>query len=378
MKNILTVLTAVIFAFGLTFVPANVTAQSSTTKTIGETVKAATDAAPVKTEDRVPKRAAKRQTSDDYHKFEVSAGYSQMFADGILGDGEVFADSETEKLVTPDPTTFNTVGGSQNLLTNPQNVFPASPLINSGERHRPRMNGVNAAAVYNLSKYIGVKVEVSGHYRSGTANFPFLVTSAPFSALTLAECVARGRQIINFSTDPCGGDLLPLAPSYSGFFVIRAVILTAEGSSETSQRHYNFLGGLQLKNNSKEKRFKPFAHALAGASRQTIELKDFDESDLRIYGTNKFTNTGLAMSFGGGIDIRLSRRLDLRVIQVDYNPVKIKEQQIIAFKQPIFLGIPNNLTFANTATAPVFSNNDVRINSRWQNNFRIGVGIVFH
>lgn len=136
---------------------------------------------------------------------------------------------------------------------------------------------------------------------------------------------------------------------------------------------------MQIKNNSTENRVKPFAHALAGISRQSVKFKEFRQLDKSILGSDKFTNTGFTMQFGGGIDIRLSRRLDLRVVQFDYNPVRIKEQQIVAFKQPITnLGIPNNLALPNLSTATVYSNNDTRIRSRWQNNLRIGFGIVFH
>jgi hypothetical protein len=34
------------------------------------------------------------------------------------------------------------------------------------------------------------------------------------------------------------------------------------------------------------------------------------------------SETGFAGAFGGGLDIKLSNRVDFRAIQVDYNPIK--------------------------------------------------------
>lgn len=54
----------------------------------------------------------------------------------------------------------------------------------------------------------------------------------------------------------------------------------------------------------------------------------------------RVSDTGLAAALGGGLDIRLNKRLDLRAIQVDYNPTRL---------------------FGST-----------------QHNIRIGIGIVIH
>jgi hypothetical protein len=291
---------------------------------------------------------------DEYHKMEISAGYSHMRADGMLGSGELFSDDLDAPLSFPDSTSLLPL--DPNLTANPNNLFPSSPFVNTGKRRRASLNGFNASAVYNFSKYIGVKFEVSGHYRSAVVTGGSIVTTTPWT----------------------GNALIPIQPSYTGFTVRSVIILNGTGG-DTDQQHYNYLGGLQIKNNSKTKKFKPFAHALAGVSRQTVKFKEFNQRDFAVYGKDTFTNTGMAMSFGGGIDIRLSRRIDLRVIQVDYNPVKIKGQEILSFKQPISnTGIPANITFTNLPTATLYSAQEIKISNRWQNNFRIGVGVVFH
>jgi opacity protein-like surface antigen len=112
------------------------------------------------------------------------------------------------------------------------------------------------------------------------------------------------------------------------------------GAAEIKSSLQQYLGGVQFKNNIKgEARFKPFAHVLAGIARQ--------------YAGTGGTGTGsssshndFAMLFGGGIDVKLNKRVDLRVIQFDYNPIFVKTRN--------------------------------GIEGYTQNNFRIGIGLVFH
>jgi len=72
---------------------------------------------------------------------------------------------------------------------------------------------------------------------------------------------------------------------------------------------YNVLGGVQLKDNSKAARFKPFAHLLGGVARRRASFGTF----------GGFSDTGFSAVAGGGLDIRVHRRLDVRAGQVDYN-----------------------------------------------------------
>lgn len=298
---------------------------------------------------------------EEYHKIEVSGGYSLMQANGIVGDGDVFTDDVNDQLTNTNPT-FSAITPALSITT---------PGSFSGKRHRARMQGFSASAVYNFSKYFGAKIEISGNYRSNdvqTGAVPLIVPCL----LPLGPCTGVTQQ----------------SPQINNTY--RALIVYSPATSRTDQTHYNYLGGIQFKNNSKEKRFKPFAHAMAGAAQQTVKLKDFTDNgntfdranDARkIFGTDKISNTGLAMQFGGGIDIRVGKHFDIRVIQVDYNPVKIKEQQILAVQQAITgINIPNNLTFLNTASPGFtqYSAYDIRVRNRWQNNLRIGFGIVFH
>jgi opacity protein-like surface antigen len=124
------------------------------------------------------------------------------------------------------------------------------------------------------------------------------------------------------------------------------------GVDETTIRVHNILGGIQVKNNSTEATLKPFVHALVGVGRTSADLSEFDD-DL-----SDFDDAGFAAAFGGGLDVRLSPRIDLRVFQIDYNPMRFDFTDFGA------VGIPGTPT-------PIDQ-------KRTLHNFRIGIGIVIH
>jgi opacity protein-like surface antigen len=95
---------------------------------------------------------------------------------------------------------------------------------------------------------------------------------------------------------------------------------TTSGNVTSEERRdvYNFLGGVQFKDNASEARLKPFGHVLAGVGYTRNRLicpsciiPDFKQND-----------TGFAAAVGGGLDIKLSEKINLRAVQVDYNPVR--------------------------------------------------------
>ena len=122
---------------------------------------------------------------------------------------------------------------------------------------------------------------------------------------------------------------------------------------EVKYKNNQFLGGIQIKDNRDEaSRFKPFAHILAGLANQkynvtgtvittppTVNLLDAHPS------TNNF-----AMVLGGGLDIKVHKNIDIRVVQFDYNPVFFGDQQVGPY----------------------------RLDGQKQNNIRMSFGVVFH
>ncbi len=136
------------------------------------------------------------------------------------------------------------------------------------------------------------------------------------------------------------------------------------GSGTVDTTVQNFLGGLQVKDNSEDgPRFKPFAHALFGVANQKI---DVDSPQLPIVlGVSDFhvNETSFAMAFGGGIDIKLNDRIDIRAAQIDWNIIKRGDQQ---------LGIVLVPTPFQTVGQPFV------IPGTRQDNLRLSIGIVIH
>ncbi|MDT4897659.1 MAG: hypothetical protein QOH25_2736 [Acidobacteriota bacterium] len=229
------------------------------------------------------------QGSGDYNRVEVAVGYSHMRGESTVG---------AEVLQTPggsstiDPCTTQ---GGQFFGTNFQRFFCA----------RRGFNGFDASAVYNFSRYVGLKGNVSGHFNSET-------------------------------------------------FVDGAT------NVETRTRVYNFLAGVQIKDNRKEGRaLRPFAHALLGGARVSFNTRqtnqfapppfnDFIVSDSRM---------NFAMKLGGGLDVQLGRRVDLRLVEINYNPVFGGERQL---------------------TGGPFPQTPVTAQGRTAHNFTVGIGIVLH
>lgn len=99
---------------------------------------------------------------------------------------------------------------------------------------------------------------------------------------------------------------------------------TGNISFKTNNSLYNVLGGVQIKDNSTEAKFKPFAYALVGAGHGRTKLKDVTcptGADCTFFEDTE-SETGLAGAFGGGLDIKINDKFDFRAIKVDYNPIK--------------------------------------------------------
>jgi opacity protein-like surface antigen len=199
------------------------------------------------------------QGTDEYHKFEVSGGYSHARVDTGIDEQDI-----------PNDADF----GSD---------------FNDFLRDSRGYNGFDVSAVGNVHKYVGLKFNFSGHFKSDNVTITDGATSFDFG---------------------------------------------------TKERLYNFMGGVQFKDNRKESRLKPFAHALAGVAHQSVRVTtpftiSGDDFDLD---SNNF-----AMKFGGGLDLRVHPRVDLRLIEVNYNPVFHGEETILG--ETFNGGTQHNLTF---------------------------------
>ena len=155
-------------------------------------------------------------------------------------------------------------------------------------------NGFNFSITGNVSKYVGIKFDVASHSKT----FDDSIGTDPFSV---------------------------------------------------KSRNTTFMGGLQFKNNLKDgPTVKPWAHILAGVAKQKLSSVDFDED---------FSDNNFTMAFGAGLDVKVHKHVDIRVIQLDYNPV--------------FRG--DDTTVIDDTTVP-----PTTVTFGRQNNVRVGFGIVIH
>lgn len=192
---------------------------------------------------------------------------------------------------------FDNVAGNTNNAT-----------LNEVFGGKESLQGFNVAVNYNVHKYVGVKFDYSLHLREDN----FAVAAIP------------GRD-------------------------------AAAGTIDSTVQNYLF--GLQFKNNVKDgPRLKPFAHGLLGFAVQKI---DIDSPQLpTVFGVNDFhvNETSFAAAVGGGADLRVTKRIDARLGQLDWNIIRRGNQQIQGVTPGTFLVLPNTR----------------------QDNLRFSVGIVIH
>jgi opacity protein-like surface antigen len=77
---------------------------------------------------------------------------------------------------------------------------------------------------------------------------------------------------------------------------------------------YTFLFGPRF-SYRKDRRFTPYAHVLPGFARSHFSATVTSPISSTTFSD---TTTAFAMALGGGLDLRLSRHLDFRMIQADY------------------------------------------------------------
>ena len=169
------------------------------------------------------------------------------------------------------------------------------------------LNGFNVSAHYNFHRYAGVVFDYSYHFR-------------------------EDEFVTAFSGPP----------------------VTVNGTIDTHL--HNILGGIQIKNNSQDGPvFKPFGYGVAGIAVQKVDLESpqlFSAIGVDNVSQNE---TSFALAIGGGVDIRLNDRFDIRAGKVDLNFIRRGDQQF-----PRAVGSP--LVLPSTT----------------QYNVRFGVGIVIH
>jgi opacity protein-like surface antigen len=112
------------------------------------------------------------------------------------------------------------------------------------------------------------------------------------------------------------------------------------GNVVPTSRLTQLLGGIKLQDDTNTTRFRPFAQALIGVA-HTSNLPRVLQVASPSRTVNLITGTGAAFALGGGLDIRLTRKLELRALQIDYNPTSAKGETF----QNVRIGIGVNFRF---------------------------------
>lgn len=149
--------------------------------------------------------------------------------------------------------------------------------------------GINNAATFNVRRYFGVKFDMARYSKS-------YGVCAPEQSLTAHDCF-----------NPLPG----------------AVVTMDDPRTKTSI--YNFMGGIQVKDNGRgTKTFKPFAYLAVGSAltRERVDTYSPGAGQLLLDFKTR-SDWGAAGSVGGGLDLRLNDRVDLRVLQLDYHKATI-------------------------------------------------------
>jgi Outer membrane protein beta-barrel domain len=138
--------------------------------------------------------------------------------------------------------------------------------------------GVNISGVYNVKRWVGIKADVS--YAIGKKE------SSDF--------------------DPFFNNPTREPVKYSSRLEIKAAT-----------------AGVQIKNNSSEGRFKPFGHFLMGVGQYKKRVTDITCTTVSNCSLiPKSGKQSLAVILGGGLDIKLNKRIDIRAFQFDIHTVK--------------------------------------------------------
>lgn len=133
-------------------------------------------------------------------------------------------------------------------------------------------HGFNVAVVRNVHKYIGIKGDVSVTYERLNENYyypnnPFVTTQ-----------------------------------------------------TKALESIYSASVGVQFKDNRKDSRLKPFGHFLVGYGKEQFNYKPACPSDAYC-SLNGAGIEGVSVVIGGGLDIKVNNRIDIRAIQLDINPI---------------------------------------------------------
>jgi opacity protein-like surface antigen len=180
------------------------------------------------------------------------------------------------------------------------------------------------------------------------------ITPAQFKALVGFELLDNERYIPGYGFEAnvtrYFSKHVGLSGDFSGYYR-RANARIATSLFKADHSIYYLMGGPKLKLLN-EHRANVFFHALAGGAHTSVSYRENTNTNPV---TARDSSTRFAFALGGGIDLRISKRVSVRVFQMDYIPMLGKDRRVTASDGTV-----------------------VDINGRaQQGNFRFSAGIVF-
>lgn len=156
------------------------------------------------------------------------------------------------------------------------------------------------------------------------ANYEAEIPNPPQPVITAFD----GKQTLNGFNVSATGYLTKrfgLTGDFSAHFKTDKQADPLGGNIETNISVYNILGGPQYKFRNSS-RVTPFVRALAGVAitRAKLKVPSLNASDTS-------NSTDFALALGGGVDVSVNKRVDLRVVQVDYNPIFLRNGNELGF-----------------------------------------------
>ncbi|MBS1526700.1 MAG: hypothetical protein JST19_13670 [Bacteroidetes bacterium] len=247
----------------------------------------------------------------DMRKLQLSAGYTHGIVSNFTGDSY----RETSSL-----------GGS---------IFSDT----SGKNRSHQLNGFDVSGAYQLSDHFAAKASFGWLTGSATTDIP-------------GGSFGRGS-----AAQPT---FVLVVPGYSG--------------QHTAQSYYSVSAGVEYKDFKSPHKLKPFGQLMIGLGFENASSNLTSSTHAIIYQTQnlKVNTTAFSIDAGAGLDIKLTKNFDLRIIQVDFVPTfsfKTDIQKTGDLRGPFpFTSFPNDR---------LYTLQTVTTNNGFQANFRFGAGIVF-
>jgi opacity protein-like surface antigen len=162
-----------------------------------------------------------------------------------------------------DKRRFEFFGGYSYLVTDSEET--GDPID-----HLDNLDGVNVAATYYITKRFGITGDFSAHFRKTTQ-------------------------------DITGGTI------------------------SFNSKSFNFFVGPQYKFTNKT-RLTPFVHALVGISNNRFSYRAIAAGATTPAAEASLSITDFALAIGGGLDVRVNKRVSIRAFQIDYSPVFVQSR----------------------------------------------------